>query len=462
MNGPKASATFGKNQTYFPAPVTASSRDIVLPSPDLLYSVCVFDVSQGPVRVTANPQLKSYWSVALYAANSDNFFVINDRKAGDKPVDLWLVSEGANRRWPKSSRRQHGGRHAFQTRLSVDARADRQLRGRARHAWNRPAAHSTAPKFKEPMLAQLLRRSIFTQLLLGAGLGYWLQSAGWVPPWVGLCIALGLPFTVMILVDTWSGILSRSDEPMSDWFKSLLGEYWAGIVVFIFRQPWTTQPPVLLPATGDANRIPVVLVHGYMCNHRIWDDVIPALRARGHAVHAVNLEPLYCSIDRYAPIVEAAVQALLAHSGHKQVALVGHSMGGLAIRAWLRKFGSEHAARVLTLGTPHVGTKIGDALPKSAHTPNGKQMVWESDWLKELAATETDTTRALFRIAITPQDNIVFPQRAQTLDGVPTTVFDGLGHVQLCLDPEVIAWVLAQLAELPLLTSPATLTPQTV
>lgn len=97
MNGPKASATFGKNQTYFPAPVTASSRDIVLPSPDLLYSVCVFDVSQGPVRITANPKLKSYWSVALYAANSDNFFVINDRKAGDKPVDLWLVSEGANR-----------------------------------------------------------------------------------------------------------------------------------------------------------------------------------------------------------------------------------------------------------------------------------------------------------------------------------------------------------------------------
>ena len=37
-----------------PPPLTAQSRGIVLPSPDLLYSVCVFDVSQGPVRVTAN------------------------------------------------------------------------------------------------------------------------------------------------------------------------------------------------------------------------------------------------------------------------------------------------------------------------------------------------------------------------------------------------------------------------
>jgi uncharacterized membrane protein len=56
----------------------------------------VFDVSSGPVRVQANPGLKSYWSIALYAANSDNFFVVNDQQARDKPVDLWLVSEGAN------------------------------------------------------------------------------------------------------------------------------------------------------------------------------------------------------------------------------------------------------------------------------------------------------------------------------------------------------------------------------
>lgn len=43
--------------------------------------------------VTAHPQLQSYWSIALYAANSDNFFVVNDRGVGTKPVDLWLVSQ---------------------------------------------------------------------------------------------------------------------------------------------------------------------------------------------------------------------------------------------------------------------------------------------------------------------------------------------------------------------------------
>jgi pimeloyl-ACP methyl ester carboxylesterase len=184
-----------------------------------------------------------------------------------------------------------------------------------------------------------------------------------------------------------------------------------------------------------------VLVHGYLCNHRIWDDMADALRARGHTVFAVNLEPVFCSIDRYAPIVEAAVQALLAHTGGTKVALVGHSMGGLAIRAWMRSHGTERIERVITLGTPHAGTKITRGTP----TPNGKQMLWRSAWLKELEAVETEAIRALMRIALTPQDNIVFHQREQVLPGVAPEVFNGIGHVQMCLAPAVIQWVVKEL-----------------
>jgi uncharacterized membrane protein len=93
MHGPMAKTMNMQNQAAFPPPVTAASRTVVMPSPDLLYSVCVFDMTAGPVRISANPKLQSYWSIALYAANSDNFFVINDRKADGRPVDLWLVSE---------------------------------------------------------------------------------------------------------------------------------------------------------------------------------------------------------------------------------------------------------------------------------------------------------------------------------------------------------------------------------
>ena len=96
LNGPAATALQWHNRAAFPPPVTAQSRSVVLPSPDLLYSVCAYDVAKGPVRVQAQPTLSSYWSIALYGDNSDNFFVLNDRQAGSKPVDLWLVSAGGN------------------------------------------------------------------------------------------------------------------------------------------------------------------------------------------------------------------------------------------------------------------------------------------------------------------------------------------------------------------------------
>jgi uncharacterized membrane protein len=96
MQGPAAQKMNMHNQAAFPEAVTAKSRSVVMPSPDMLYSVCAYDLREGPVRVRAEPKLANYWSVALYAANSDNYFVRNDRQAQGRPVDLWLVPPGGD------------------------------------------------------------------------------------------------------------------------------------------------------------------------------------------------------------------------------------------------------------------------------------------------------------------------------------------------------------------------------
>jgi triacylglycerol esterase/lipase EstA (alpha/beta hydrolase family) len=284
------------------------------------------------------------------------------------------------------------------------------------------------------------------QLVFGAGVGALLVRFAQWPLWTAAACTVLLPMFSVLLVNTVAALVSRATgESPRMWWHSLAGEIIAGFKVFVFRQPWTTQAPEVQPATGPTPRIPVVLVHGYLCNHRIWDDVATTLRANGHTVLAVNLEPLFCSVDRYSTIVESAVNELCRHTGANRVALVGHSMGGLAIRAWMRAHGTERVGRVLTLGTPHAGTQIAP----NTHTSNGKQMCWQSAWLKELAASESQTTRALIHIALTPQDNIVYPQRAQVLAGVEPVVFEGIGHVQMCLDPAVIQWTTAQLSAVP-------------
>jgi uncharacterized membrane protein len=88
---PAASDT---NRAFYPPMTSAESRSIVMPSPDLLYAICTYDLAGGPVRVTANPGLDSYWSVALYSAASDNWYVINDRQAGGRPVDIVVAERG--------------------------------------------------------------------------------------------------------------------------------------------------------------------------------------------------------------------------------------------------------------------------------------------------------------------------------------------------------------------------------
>jgi uncharacterized membrane protein len=72
--------------------VTPQSRQVVRPAPDFAYSACAFDLSDGPVLSSAAPWDGS-WSLSLYAANSDNFFVIDDREAR-LGTEITLVRRG--------------------------------------------------------------------------------------------------------------------------------------------------------------------------------------------------------------------------------------------------------------------------------------------------------------------------------------------------------------------------------
>ena len=292
------------------------------------------------------------------------------------------------------------------------------------------------------MLATLLRWILFSQACAGALVAYALVGTSLGAWWAGFLGAVLGPLVLTAIGTSVSCAVSRErKEPALLWWRSVLGEIKTGVRLFLLRQPWAFGPPKLLAAAAAPQRIPVVLVHGYLCNHRIWDDLASALLAQGHSVFAVNLEPVFSSIDDYAPVIDSAVQALVAHTGQTKVAMVGHSMGGLAIRAWMRACGTGQVAKVITLGTPHAGTRLA----KGTSTPNGRQMLWQSTWLAALAASESIQTRKLIHIALTPQDNIVCPQRAQTLAGTEPTVFEGIGHLQMCTHPPVLRWVVEHL-----------------
>jgi len=70
----------------------AEWRTVVMPSPDLLYSACAYNVSDRPVLITAELP-DGYWSVSAFAQNTDNFFVQNDRTAPNHHVRVIFSSQ---------------------------------------------------------------------------------------------------------------------------------------------------------------------------------------------------------------------------------------------------------------------------------------------------------------------------------------------------------------------------------
>jgi uncharacterized membrane protein len=86
----------GTNEFTHPPLATHESRQIVRPSPDLAYSSLVFDVSGRPLRVRV-PLTPPYTSLSGFAANTDNFFAVNDQSAGGSEIDVVLVGPSTPR-----------------------------------------------------------------------------------------------------------------------------------------------------------------------------------------------------------------------------------------------------------------------------------------------------------------------------------------------------------------------------
>ena len=202
----------------------------------------------------------------------------------------------------------------------------------------------------------------------------------------------------------------------------------------------------------------VVLLHGFLCNRGFWLPWMRLLRARGHAYVAPTLEPAFGSIDDYAAAIDAAVRRVAAATGMPPV-IIGHSMGGLAARAWLRAYGGKRdektgaagagaaerrVHRIITLGSPHGGA--WSAFFTRAH--NGAQMRIGNRWLAALRQHEPAGRAALFTCWYSNCDSVVFPASTATLPGADNRLVPGVAHLQMAFHAPLVQACLEELEEL--------------
>jgi triacylglycerol lipase len=222
----------------------------------------------------------------------------------------------------------------------------------------------------------------------------------------------------------------------------VIGECLALLALFApiapFERWWMGGDTVGRLAPG---RLPVLLVHGYLCNRGLWWWLRRRLRAKGLAVATVNLEPPFAGIDHFAGQLHQRVEALVAESVAGQVVLVTHSMGGLVARAYLQQHGSDRVAKLVTLAAPHRGTEVA----RLGRGRNAREMEPDSAWLRRLNASETLLIPAVS--VWSRGDEFIVPHDSGRLPGACEHVLPVLGHIAIVFSPAVLQILQTELTQ---------------
>ncbi len=298
-------------------------------------------------------------------------------------------------------------------------------------------------EYKSGKLAIVLRTLIVLELLVYSAFALRCLDASFLG--VSL-IAVGGVLGVRLLITSVTYAYAwayHSPSPcLSAWraVSMFLAEWAAFICNFVLISPFEhlwMGADRLRP--GDGSK-PLLLIHGYGCSRAAWWWLRRRLEEAGWTVATISLEPIYTSIENYVEPVSQRIDEVLAKTNAQQVILIGHSMGGLVARAYLRRYGAAKVDRLITLGTPHSGSQLA----KIGFGRNARQMTPGNPWL---LALESVVPRVDTRVIYSPHDNYVMPQSNFVLPGAQHQTIDGLGHLSMLYSPRVVTSLLAELPQ---------------
>jgi len=270
------------------------------------------------------------------------------------------------------------------------------------------------------------------------GASVWPYAAG------ALALAIGIPgaFAGFYIVLAW---VFRSERPPT----ARIGA-WASLRLFwdetralgrsgprqtLYR--WLMADPAPAPA-----QMPVLLVHGVLCNAGVWLGLRRHLLTQGIGpVYALTYGPPLASIESFVEQVAAKIDAVLAATGAHQVAVVGHSMGGLVARAYLRRYGASKVRVLITLATPHHGSVHAWLFPGTSLA----QIRPGSAWLAEFNRDEGSPPPTRIVSLWSWHDSMVAPQTSSRLAGAENVEVVGVGHNAMLGDPRTFERVAAEL-----------------
>ena len=221
---------------------------------------------------------------------------------------------------------------------------------------------------------------------------------------------------------------------------SFVAQYLAALATLLARPLGFLWPFRLRAAAGE---VPVVCLHGYAGSRaNLWWLAWRLRRAGFRNVAGVNYPPLWGRPLDKARRVADAVERVLARTGASRVDLVAHSLGGLVARLYVRELGgATRVRRLVTIGTPHQGTRVAALAPD----PLARSIQPGTRLVRDLGRDDPVPVLVMVTSIFSTFDAKVLPPGNAFYAGARNVEVEGIGHDAMLFSPKIALLVIEAL-----------------
>jgi triacylglycerol esterase/lipase EstA (alpha/beta hydrolase family) len=201
--------------------------------------------------------------------------------------------------------------------------------------------------------------------------------------------------------------------------------------------------PSALAARRPRNaHTPILFVHGFNSNESIWTTMIGRFKKDGwqSSELASFTYTWQASNATTAGIIASKVDSILLATSAPRVAIVGHSMGTLSARYYLKNTAgaTDKVSALVSLAGANHGTNLAIfCLPAESCS----EMVPGSAFLTALNSVDETPGATNYRTWWSPCDEVISPRQSMLLEGATNTQTACLTHSAMYTDTKVYGQV---------------------